>query len=175
MQIQNITVRNASQEDINKLRALAGEMKLVKDADYFEMQYERQCEDTRLVLIAQADGRDVAYCILNWQPKYSFFRKRGIPEIQDINVLQNLRRQGIAQHMIRYCEDLAREKGCEWMGIGFGLSAAYGPAQILYTKEGYVPDGNGVNYDRKAVAEGEFRPVDDNLCLMMVKNLKNPR
>ena len=36
---------------------------------------------------------------------------------------------------------------------------------------GYVPDGSGATYDRLTVAGGEIRPVDDNLCLMMIKAL----
>jgi GNAT superfamily N-acetyltransferase len=175
MQIQNINIRTASFEDIKKLQVLIRDMKLAKDADYFDMQYERQLEGSRLLLIAEADGHDAAFCILNWQPKYAFFKKQGIPEIQDLNVLKDLRRRGIARSLIRHCENLAREKGCAWMGIGVGLSAGFGPAQNLYICEGYVPDGNGASYDRQLVANGEFRPVDDNLCLMMLKNLKNPR
>ena len=58
------------------------------------------------------------------------------------------------------------------MGIGVGLYTSYGAAQRLYCKMGYVPDGNGVTYDRKLLAAGEFRPLDDQLCLMMIKDLE---
>jgi hypothetical protein len=59
----------------------------------------------------------------------------------------------------------------KFMGIGVGMPTSYGPAQRLYVKLGYIPDGNGINYDRQSIAFGEFRPVDDDLCLMMVKAL----
>jgi hypothetical protein len=58
------------------------------------------------------------------------------------------------------------------MGIGVGLHRAFGAAQRLYIRLGYIPDGNGITYDRLQIAPGEFRPVDDDLCLIMVKELK---
>jgi hypothetical protein len=32
------------------------------------------------------------------------------------------------------------------VGLGVELCADYGPAQMLYIKKGYIPDGNGVTY-----------------------------
>ena len=49
--------------------------------------------------------------------------------------------------------------------------SGFGAAQRLYCKLGYIPDGNGVTYDREAVRAGDMRAVDDLLCLMMVKAL----
>ncbi len=116
-------------------------------------------------------SRAIGFCLLNWQPKYAFFRKTGIPEIQDLNVLREYRRQGIGRAMIEYCEKLARDKGFSEMGIGVGLDSRFGAAQRLYVRMGYLPDGSGVSYDRKQVACGDFRPIDENLCLMMTKAL----
>jgi GNAT superfamily N-acetyltransferase len=144
-----------------------------KDVDYFERSFDYQDEGEREVLIAMLDGAPVGYCFLSWQPKYGFFKKLGLPEIQDLNVMPDFRRRGIARALIAHCENLARGRGLEHMGIGVGLDASYGPAQVLYVSLGYIPDGNGLTYDRKQVAAGEFRPVDGNLCLMMVKSLKN--
>lgn len=168
---QNLQIREASYKDVLMLWDMAISMKLEKDTDYFERLFEHQRLDGRLILIAERDGFGLGYCILNWEPKYAFFKKFEIPEIQDLNVLPEHRRQAIASAMIKYCEDLAVLKKCETMGISVALTASYGPAQKLYVKLGYVPDGNGVTYDRKPVGNGEFKPVDDQLCLMMVKNL----
>lgn len=57
------------------------------------------------------------------------------------------------------------------MGIAFGLHSSYGAAQRLYIKLGYIPDGQGATYDRKQIAYGDFKPVDDDLCLMLMKAL----
>jgi ribosomal protein S18 acetylase RimI-like enzyme len=170
-QLENLIIHKASAEDLARLNALTDLMGNAKDIGYFERQFEYQGKGQREVYILQAGGVDAGYCILNWQPKYSLFLKLGIPEIQDLNILPQFRQRGFATHMIKYCENRAREKGCEDMGIGVSVSPAFGPAQRLYTKLGYVADGNGVTYDRKLVAAGEFRPVDDQLCLMLVRSL----
>lgn len=170
-QIQNVIIREATFKDLNLLRDISARLRQMKDVDYFEHQFDLAGEGKRVVLIAAADGEDAGYCILNWEPKYGYFRSLNIPEIQDLNVLPAFRQRGIASRMIEYCEKMALKKGRKLMGISFGLHAAFGPAQKLYVKMGYIPDGFGVTYDRKQVSAGEFRPVDDHLCLMMVKNL----
>jgi GNAT superfamily N-acetyltransferase len=171
MQMEKITIREA---DVSQLKSLGDFVEALgyhKDEDYFLRQFEKQKEGERILLIGECEGRMVSYCILNWQPKYAFFQKLGFPEIQDLNVLHEFRQRGVATQMIEHCEALARAKRCEYMGIGVGLHASYGPAQRLYVKLGYVPDGNGLNYDRQQVAFGSFYPVDDELCLMMIKAL----
>ena len=170
-QIQNITIRSATFKDLNSLRDMSSKLRQSKDPDYFEQQFEHQKEDRREILIAESEGEDVGYCVLNWQPKYGYFKSLNMPEIQDLNVLPSFRQRGIASKMIALCEETAVKKGHKLMGISFGLHAAFGPAQRLYVKMGYVPDGFGVTYDRKQVSAGEFRPVDDQLCLMMTKTL----
>jgi GNAT superfamily N-acetyltransferase len=109
--------------------------------------------------------------MLNWQPQYQLYRRLDIPEIQDLNVLPAMRRNGVASAMIGFAEKLARENGRTQIGISFGPYPNYGPAQRLYIRLGYIPDGYGVTYDRVTVRPGESRPVDDSLCLMLVKDL----
>ncbi len=159
-------IRQATEADIPLLYGLrAG-----KTPGYFERCLEEQRDGRRQVFIVALAG-DAAYGMLNWQPQYALYKKLGMPEIQDIYVIPRARRQGAAGALIAHCENLAREKNCEHIGISVGLYADYGPAQRLYAKLGYLPDGYGITYDRLPVTLGEIRPVDDNLCLMMVKSL----
>lgn len=169
----SLHIRKIERGEIPRLWTLVEALGHAKDTDYFERCLERQ-ENGELLLLAarlEENGPDIGYCVLNWQPKYAYFKKCGLPEIQDLNVMQAYRRRGYGRQVIAHCEELARKKGYTEMGIGVGLDASYGPAQRLYVKMGYIPDGTGISYDRKQVAFGEFRPVDDNLCLMMVKPL----
>lgn len=142
-----------------------------KKDGYFDAALEHQDKGERLVLIASVDDVDAGYCMLAWKPKYAFFRRLGIPEIQDLNVLPDFRRRGLAGFMMDECENLARAAGKGEMGIGVGMDGSYGAAQILYARRGYVPDGNGVTYNRTPAIHGEFRPIDDDLCLMLMKAL----
>jgi len=86
-------------------------------------------------------------------------------------VVPEARRQGIATRLIEECENRAREEGAEQIGISVGLTKDYGPAQRLYVKLGYMPDGFGITWDREPVSHGQRVAVDEDLCLMMVKDL----
>jgi GNAT superfamily N-acetyltransferase len=173
VQTPDLLIRQVAPSDIQNLWALIEALGHEKDTGYFEQCLERQDKGELLVLMVtlKKSVGDVGYCILNWQPKYALFKKLGMPEVQDLNVLRKHRRQGIGRTVIRYCEDLARQKGYTDMGIGVGLDSSYGPAQRLYIKMGYIPDGSGVSYDRKQVEIGALRPLDDNFCLMMTRGL----
>lgn len=162
--------RRASSPDCEGLYRLYQKMGK-KEPGYFERCIEEQEAGRREILIANAEGTDIGYGMLNRQPQYSLYKRLGMPEIQDLNVIPEARRQGAGKALIGALEDIARGLGYKQIGISVGLHADYGPAQRLYVKLGYVPDGLGVTYDRVAVAVGEIRPVDDNLCLMMVRDL----
>jgi len=112
---------------------------------------------------------DRGFAIVNHNPKYSLYQKLGIPEIQDVYVLPNYRKQGIASDLIQYCEAQVAENT---VGISVPVSPNYGAAQRLYYKLGYMPDGNGVTYNRQILSHNNRVKLDDDLCLMMVKDLE---
>ena len=170
--MESIKIRTATLQDIPKLWDIAMAMGMAKEDGYFDKSLEFQEEGHREVFIASLGEKDVGYGMLAWVPKYAFFRKLGIAEIQDLNVLSEYRRCGVATAMIEKCENLAREKGHEYIGIGVGMDASYGAAQQLYVRRGYVPDGNGLTYDRKTLSKGDFKPIDDDMSLMLIKSLQ---
>ncbi len=112
----------------------------------------------------------VGHVKLVWQPDYPPFRRGGIPEIQDLNVLPAYRRQGVGTALIRCCEALAAARGST-IGIGVGLHPGYNAAQRLYSKLGYLLDGHGVHYRNAPVQEGQDYPFDDDLVLYFTKPL----
>lgn len=161
-----ISIRDAGVEDVPLLYALYDTIGK-KDDGYFEQLFE---EDTK-ILMAECDGAVCGFCLFNERPRYSLYRTLGIPEIQDLNVIPAYRRRGIATALIKWCEGLARAKGCEQIGIAVGLFKEYGPAQILYATLGYLPDGNGATYDREGVTPYTPYMMDDDLSLMLVKSI----
>ena len=166
-----ISIRKAEDQDIKALYDIMDRLGYAKDVGYFEHCLDLQNQHKREMLIVAVDEEDVGYGILNWVPKYALFKKLNIPEIQDLNIIKTHRKKGIATALIAYCEQLARDRGYEQMGIAFGLHSSYGAAQRLYIKLGYIPDGEGATYDRKQIAFGDFKPLDDDLCLMLMKDL----
>ena len=161
-------IHRASQDDLTSLHEIAHNMGAAKVTDYFEIVLNKQTEGTLTLYMAD----DQAYVILNEQPKYGFYKRLGIPEIQDLNVIPSARRQGLGESLVRHCETVAKDKGYDQIGISVGLHRGFGAAQRLYARMSYIPDGNGVTYDRNPVQSGEFKCVDDDLCLMMLKDLR---
>ncbi len=176
-QVPDLTIAPVDAASLSRFWALVEKFGFQEDREYYERCLERQAlNELILYLFAYTDSdtgkvADAGFCILNWEPKYAYFKKSGLAEIQDLNVLREFRRRGIARQVITFCEDCVKEKGMDEIGIGVGLDARFGPAQRLYVKMGYIPDGTGASYDRKQVGTGEFRPIDENLCLMMTKTL----
>jgi GNAT superfamily N-acetyltransferase len=166
-----IEIREAEESDIAVLYGLIGVLGFHKEPGYFERCLAEQAAQTRKIFIAAANNSNAGYGMLNWQPQYALYQRLGIPEIQDLNVIPAARRRGIATALIAHCEGVARQRDCSQIGISVGLTASYGAAQVLYTKLGYRPDGNGISYDRIPVDFGEVRPVDNDLCLMMIRDL----
>lgn len=161
-----MAIRRAGASDISKLYDIYTQMS-VQDDGYFERCLEEQDKGNRDIFIMD----EIGFCILNYQPRYAFYKRLNIPEIQDLNIVPSARRKGHAQKLIAYCENLVREKGGDMVGVSVSVSAKYGPAQCLYAKLGYHPDGNGVTYNREPVLYEQLHPIDDDLCMMLVRNL----
>jgi GNAT superfamily N-acetyltransferase len=162
----DFTLRQADEDDVLALAAFY-EVIGKKDDDYFAQLFEKDC----LVLLAEQDERIIAYGVLNFEPKYPLYARLGIAEIQDLNVHPDFRQQGIATAMIESFEQIAADQGDEMIGISVGLTGNYGPAQRLYCKLGYIPDGNGITADRVSVVPGQTVCADDDLCLMLLKQI----
>lgn len=162
-----ITTRQASAQDVEIIRALETILQSRGEADFAAQLFS----SGRDVILGFSGDRPVGYVVLNPAPSYALFARLGIPELQDLNVLPADRGRGAGAALVAACENLARGRGATQIGLAVGLTKSYGPAQRLYVRMGYRPDGFGITYDRQTVTTGELRPVDDNLCLMMVRDL----
>jgi GNAT superfamily N-acetyltransferase len=126
----------------------------------------------RQVLVAEAGGAVVAYGSLALISQNPVFRSTSIPEIQDLVVAENHRCAGLGARMVHALEDRARAAGYLKVGIGVGLYRDYGPAQRLYCRLGYIPDGLGVTYKNVAAPPMSTVTVDDHLVLWLLRDLQ---
>jgi GNAT superfamily N-acetyltransferase len=170
--VMQLTIRNCEMGDIPTLNQFVKTVAHSIENQYFEIAFQEQIDKKRIIFLAFAEGVLAGYVHLNFQTLYAPFAHMNIPEIQDLFVNLDYRRQRIGEHLIIACEKYATEMGAECIGIGVGVTGDFGSAQRLYIRMGYIPDGAGVVFDLQKVQSGDIRPIDDRLCLMFVKSIK---
>lgn len=141
----------------------------------FEGYLKDQTEGKRVVWIAHQGDQFAGYVTLLWGSLYKPFRDSETPEIVDLNVLPPFRKCGIGSLLLDAAEQEAFLR-CDSVGLGMGLyggpDGGYGPAQKLYIKRGYVPDGRGVTSNYKVATPGDSVPLDDDLVLWLMKSVR---
>lgn len=139
---------------------------IIQYQTYLEMQKNGE----RDILVAELEGEFAGYLTIVWKSNYIPFLERSIPEIVDLNVLKKFQQQGIASTLLDEAE-LRISKVSEYAGIGSGMYSDYGPAQILYIKRGYIPDGRGLVRDCAQLKYGDKITLDDSLAIYLSKKL----
>ncbi|GDY14534.1 hypothetical protein LBMAG53_34120 [Planctomycetota bacterium] len=142
-----------------------------KPLNYFHLALTRQISGELEFFVAMDDNNYLGHTRIIWNSKYKNFSDHGVPEISDLNVVPKYRNQGIGSALIKVCEMEAKNKGKNSIGIGVGLYPDYNNAQRLYSKLGYLLDGNGVHYNYNPVMYGETPKFDDNLNLFFIKRI----
>lgn len=165
-----LTIRSLCQDDPDQIAAAFEQIGWNKPASQYEGYLKAQAAGERPVLVAEVAGTFAGYVTLKWTPEYAPFADAGIPEIQDLNVLPQHRRRGIATALMDAAETLAQERSST-VGIGVGMYPDYGNAQRLYVLRGYVPDGRGLTYDGRVLAPMEPTVNDDDLVLYFTRDL----
>ncbi len=128
-------------------------------------------ESEGVSLIAARGSEVVGYVAFVWESHYAGFRDRGVPLVHQILVSEPWRRRGVATLLMDAAERLAIERGVSTLGITVGLSDAYGPAQRLYGRRGYVPDGRGACQGQTPLGEGARVRLDHDVMLWLTKEL----
>ena len=141
-----------------------------KAVQQYQQYFSFQEEGLRDIIIAEINQEFAGYLTIQWDAGYLPFRKEGIPEIVDFNVLKKFQRRGIGTRLMNEAEARIEERA-DYAGVGFGVYKDYGPAQILYAGRGYIPDGNGLVQDSKSIKKGESVIIDDSIIFYMIKKL----
>jgi RimJ/RimL family protein N-acetyltransferase len=123
--------------------------------------------------VIERDGEILGYGSLLRKPECPFFAQRNVPEISAIWIDEDHRRRGLDTALIQWLENLASQEGYQKIGIGVGLYRDYGPAQQLYFRLGYMPEGNGITHKGQPTIPGQSYPLDE-LLLWLIKTLGTP-
>jgi GNAT superfamily N-acetyltransferase len=135
-----------------------------------ERNFAGHAEGDSSTLLGYEDGELVGILTIRWQSRYPPFRDAGIPLIQNIEIRWDRRGQGLGNQLMEHAERYAAQR-VPRIGICVGIFDAYGPAQSLYVRRGYIPDGRGVCRDHEPLREGDAVHVGHDLLLWLVKEL----
>ena len=134
-------------------------------ARYFLEQKSKERE----VLVAEIDGVVAGYITILPSAKHGPFAEV-YPELSDFNVFEPFRNQGVGNQLLEEAEKRVKFVSSK-ITLGVGLHSGYGPAQRLYIRRGYIPDGSGVWYQNHQPAMNAVCEDIGELVLYLSKNL----
>lgn len=111
---------------------------------HLECQRRQECS----ALIATYQGKPAGFVFLYYKCKWGGLANCNIPGIVDLKVFEEFRQKKIATALMDKVEEIA-VKHSNKVYLDVCMNSEYGPAQRLYVKRGYVPDGKGVYYEEK--------------------------
>jgi GNAT superfamily N-acetyltransferase len=131
------------------------------DRDLPLNRLDQQMKEQSTYLIAWEDDQPVGHAHIAWSGTHL-----GLPEVQDVFVLPEKRRHGIATRLTHAAEELARTRG--WSTISLSVSEqGNAAAALLYTKLGYVDAGvDPVRVSGQIMLRGRPFDVDDTLVYL---------
>ncbi len=125
----------------------------------------------RRVFVAETNGVPAGYLTLVPKAETGPFAGKEWPEIQDFNVLKAYQRRGIGSALMDAAEEAASRLS-DTVTLGVGLHSGYGPAQRLYIRRGYLPDGSGVWFQDQPAKPYAPCQNDNSLVLYLSKKLR---
>ena len=135
-------------------------------ARYFLEQKSKERE----VLVAEVEGALAGYITILPCAKQGPFAEIH-PELSDFNVFEPFQNQGIGNLLMEEAENRVKLISDKVI-LGVGLHSGYGPAQRLYIKRGYIPDGSGVWYQNQALEMNDTIQNNDDLVLYLSKKFE---
>ena len=167
-----ISIREMAESDcpdiVNAFTAQGWEKPLSQYLGY----WQEHCAGARLVLVSELEGQFAGYVTIRWESDYPAFHAAGIPEIVDFNVLKKYQRMHVGTALMDQAEQRISARS-RVAGLGVCIFVDYGPAQVLYARRGYVPDGRGVFQEGHYPLYCAQVRIDDDLVLYMTKRLRN--
>jgi GNAT superfamily N-acetyltransferase len=133
-----------------------------------EELYRQQVLGLRENWVAIHQDKIVGIVSLSWVSDYEPFSQEHIPEICTICVLPDHRRKGIATALLNRVEPIALKKARQ-IGISLNLAPCCNFSQRMYVKRGYIPDGNGLFYQKQPLTPQQQICIDDDLCMYLIK------
>lgn len=167
----NLTFRQMLPADIDPILAQFTAQGWNRPHEVFASYLSEQERGERIVIISQVNDEIAGYVTLLPKVKDAVpFLGLNIPEVKDFIVFEKFQRHGIGTGLMNKIESIAAEYA-DTVCLGVGLHSGYGPAQRLYVKRGYIPDGTGVWNGETPAEQNGMVENDDDLVLYLSKKL----
>ena len=135
----NCTIRNMIKSDIESLSHGFMNQGWPAREEILASYFGEQASGDREVLVAEVESAVAGYITILPSAKHGPFAEV-YPELSDFNVFEPFRNQGIGNQLLEEAEKRVKFISSK-VTIGVGLHLGYGPAQRLYIRRGYIPDG----------------------------------
>ena len=165
----NIVVRIMDYDDI-PLICKADKDESESNIIYLKNQLDNQKKQECSALLALYNGEIAGYVFLYYKCRWGGLANCDLPCVIDLIVFEKYRKNRIATALMDTAEIIAKNYSNK-VYLDVCLNSEYGPAQRLYIKRGYVPDGKGVYYEEKVCETNAICKNDDELTLCLVKEL----
>lgn len=101
-------------------------------ARFLQQSNRNECD----FLIATSDNHPVGYCLVYWASEFPKFNAENIPEIVDLIISENYRRQGVASAILDEIEQRLINHSHTKVGLTVHIDNTN--AYALYKKKGYA-------------------------------------
>jgi GNAT superfamily N-acetyltransferase len=148
--------------------------------DWFATSYYDNRKDAEAHFADHIDGQGATFIARCGQEVAGYItialkaRSKDMPCIVNFVVFEPYRRLGLGSRLMDTAEAYLAQ-GADKVVLWVPIIGRYGPAQRLYAKRGYIPDGDGVVKHGVPVKEGETHRIDEDLLLCLVKDLETGR
>jgi len=166
----NCTIRNMIKSDIESLSHGFMNQGWPSREEVLTRYFEEQESGEREVLVAEVEGAVAGYITILPSAKHGPFAEV-YPELSDFNVFEPFRNQGVGSQLLEEAEKRVELVSIK-VSLGVGLHSGYGPAQRLYIKRGYIPDGTGVWYRNQPLEMNATSQNNDDLVLYLSKEFE---
>ena len=163
----NCTIRNMIKSDIESLSHGFMNQGWPAREEILASYFWEQASGDIEILVAEIDGAVAGYVTILPLAKHGPFAEV-YPELSDFNVFESFRNQGIGNQLLEEAEKRVKFVSSK-VTLGVGLNLGYGPAQRLYIRRGYIPDGTGVWYRNQPLEMNATSQNNDDLVLYLVK------
>ena len=166
----NCTIRNMIKSDVESLSHGFMNQGWPSREEILTRYFKEQESGEREVLVAEVEGALAGYITILPSAKQGPFAGMA-PELSDFNVFEPFQNQGIGNLLMEEAENRVKLIS-DKVTLGVGLHSGYGPAQRLYIRRGYIPDGSGVWYQNQPLEMNDTIQNNDDLVLYLSKKFE---